>query len=307
MAKITNTPNKVYSTHGSVWYDLKEVFKAAGGTVLSSSDGTTYNASGDQITHDGAGAGGMGNTHAWARVRMPDGVREVLLQTQGAAALNASGIRGLYSRAGFVGGTPGAVRVPTATDQQFFPGCGGGTDAAPTYSVASGLATVRIHMCMLNTPISGAYPWVIVGTQTASSNPVGPFMIMEPIAPGSYQVDNDPVVIGYHTTASFSATTFSGWLAYGTGSAAFVTMTPHIGPFDGTMGVDLTALNDVNGYPDWSGITGGAKRSKGTGATLAWKGPARAYPATANRASDSRLYWGSVSVLYVDATEPSVS
>lgn len=108
---------------------IKNHLVSGGFTVPSSADGSTYNASGDQITTD-SGAGSFATSGAWARWRAPGGAYEILVQ-RGASSVQW---RALQSVAGFVGGSPSATRCPTATDQQVINGIGGGTDASPTYS-----------------------------------------------------------------------------------------------------------------------------------------------------------------------------
>lgn len=110
-------------------YLIKEHLKTVGWTVPSSSDGTTYNAAGDQITHGSSGANGLGNTNAWVRIRSPDNSLEITLQR----AVNDNTYRIKLARAPMNAGTPGATQTPTtttATDEIVV--LGAGTDAAPT-------------------------------------------------------------------------------------------------------------------------------------------------------------------------------
>lgn len=303
MARFDNV-NNTFSTGGAVNYALKEVMKLAGWVVKASSDGTTYNSTGDQITSGSSGAGGFNNNGAWVRLQDPGAVREVVIQCNGVGTTGSNNTRILYSAASkFTGGTPGAVRVPTATDQQFV--FGGGTDASPTYSLWTSNTSVRLHIIAESTPISGVYPVSMVGTQLTSTNQSGACFIMEPMMPGSFLSDNDPCVIGYTSSTTI---TWMGWLGYGTGSATWVaSLTANNAPYDGTCGPDLTAGNDTNGYAEISGTAAAAKRVKGICTRTAFKGPARNYPSTANRATDARLYWGSYVVLYKNNTEPSVA
>lgn len=61
-------------------FNLKELLKSAGYQVLSSSDGTTYNSTGDQISSGSSGANGMANNRAWFRIRSVDGINEWVFQ-----------------------------------------------------------------------------------------------------------------------------------------------------------------------------------------------------------------------------------
>ncbi len=108
--------NNATMTGAQLFFNLKELLKSAGWTVPSSSDGTTYNSSGDQITTGSSGGGGMANNSAWYRIRMPSvsGItREFTIQR---STTNLSWTIN-YSYLGFTGGSPNATTTPTATDQ----------------------------------------------------------------------------------------------------------------------------------------------------------------------------------------------
>ena len=111
-------------------FNLKQLLKTAGWTVQSSSDGTTYNASDDQITVSGSGAGGMANNNAWFRIRSPDGVgsQEFIFQR---GTGNQSWRIKRSRTAGFTGGSPGATQTPSATDENLI--FGSGSDASPGF------------------------------------------------------------------------------------------------------------------------------------------------------------------------------
>ena len=122
--------NNVDSTVQSCWFNFKSRMKAAGWTVPSSSDGITYNATGDQITVNAtSGAGGM-STACWFTLVHPtlDGYqRYINIQ------INSTGqARVKLSWTGFSTGTPGIVRVPAAADEVVL--LGSGTDDSPTYA-----------------------------------------------------------------------------------------------------------------------------------------------------------------------------
>lgn len=126
------TFSKTTPATGSVaMYEFKEHLKSQGWTVPESSDGTTYNNAGDQITTGASGAGGMANTNAWFRIQSPAGAasNEFVVQR---GSTNV-GWRIKHSRAaGFTGGSPSATQVPSATDEGLL--WGAGTDASPTFS-----------------------------------------------------------------------------------------------------------------------------------------------------------------------------
>lgn len=125
MTWIFDIQQPVTGTAAVGTYRLKAALIARGWTVPSSSDGTTYNSSGDQISSGAAGANGLGNANAWFRIKCPVGTREFVFQRISAAAWRIK-----YSVAGFTAGSPSATRVPSATDEVVI--IGGGTDAAPT-------------------------------------------------------------------------------------------------------------------------------------------------------------------------------
>lgn len=151
---------KTPSTGAITFYELKTLLKLAGWTTLSSSDGTTYNSSGDQITSGASGANGWNNTRAWARVQAPDGYQEYTFQR----TTSSIAWRIKYSRAGhFTGGAPAATVTPSAADEVVL--MGSGSDAAPTgISFLANDATYRWNAAASNT-----YPY----TFWASGYPLG--------------------------------------------------------------------------------------------------------------------------------------
>lgn len=170
---------------------------AAGWTVPSSSDGSTYNSSGNQITAD-SGAGSFANAGAWARLRQPGGGREMLFQRGSTSVL----WRVLYSVAGFVGGSPGATRVPTATDQQFL--IGAGTDASPTY--ATTLSTNGTYRWLLSFDAASPYDFWAAGLATAGLNCVSMIFLLSMEA-GSYgALDLDPYIALVSASTPMSST-----------------------------------------------------------------------------------------------------
>src|SRR5574343_1468993 len=110
--------NNAVLTGATSMYKFKQLLKTAVWTVLSSSDGTTYNSGADIITSGAAGANGFGNNSAWVRIQMPTANsvnREFTLQR---STTNTTWtIKYSYS-AGFIGGSPNATTTPTATDSQ---------------------------------------------------------------------------------------------------------------------------------------------------------------------------------------------
>lgn len=199
---------------------------AAGGSVLADSDGTTYNASGGQVTSGASSAGGLGNTNAWVRVRTVGG-HEFTIQ-RGTTNLVW---RIKYSQsAGFSGGTPSASQTPTATDQAIR--CGGGTDASPTFlTLFPTDATSKLYGCadssngefyFFNRVIAGgAQSGGIIFTLSTGGDSAAALIVA--VAGSSFAA----ATIGNTGATALSSGTMA-WLYYGTGSAAFVAM-PAVG------------------------------------------------------------------------------
>lgn len=140
--------NQTPATGAAFLYRLKTLLKSVGWVVKSSSDGTTYNSSGDQITSEGTGANGMGNANAWFRIQCPvlNSVnREFTFQISASAGTQWR-VKYSYS-AGFTGGSPGATQTPSATDEKFPTGAGGGTDASPTFGSICSTGVTNAQYC----------------------------------------------------------------------------------------------------------------------------------------------------------------
>lgn len=233
MAKFYDV-NTIMGANGGAeaMYRLKEVLKAAGWTVKSSSDGTTYNSTGDQITGSGTGANGMNNASAWFRIQEPGspGRREYTVQHSSTGA-NDHQWRVKYSANDkFTGGSPGATQTPSATDEAII--LGGGTDASPTFAsmfTAAG-GGYRFHAIAQSTPEGTAYGFWAFATTTPGGVTIMGFM-QEPLAAGSFHsLDEDPVSIflrlNTFTTSNLisegGATTFRSWSKYNLSGETFI-------------------------------------------------------------------------------------
>lgn len=302
MAKFHDV-NRATTTNGGseVTYRLKEVLKAAGWTVPRSSDGTTYNAAGDQITTPNTGAGGMNNNSAWFVIREPGGVREWCFQRG-----TANGqLRLKYSALDrFTGGSPAATVTPTATDQQVL--TGGGTDGSPTYTSFFGTAgTYRSHCIAQSTAEGGAYGFWCLTSPNAGGTPTTG-MYQEPMLVGSYpNTDPDPVIVNAGNSSAVwsinSTPVPKGWYAMNTGSEAWVDY-PHAAPVNagaatGTLyGVGQTGTSPYSGNdeamaPTYARPTGSSQPGrKGTAKYLLMKGVNRDYPDTGNLTTDAYVY-----------------
>jgi hypothetical protein len=308
-AEITGTANNF--GHVRLMYTLKTIKKQAGWTIPYSSDGTTFNASGDQITHAGTGAGGLMNNRAWFVAREPGGRREWCWQAGN--TVSASQARVKYSAAArFALGAPTAQVTPSAADERVL--IGGGTDAVPTMSqIVSDGPAYRYHIAAHSMPVSGAYYFgYFVTTVPGASQGYG-VCFQEPMAPGSFVEggDNDPVAIAckYDTQV---AQAWACWYGYGTPSQVWVVIggtliwTSHA-VFAGNMGTDLVTGQDVNGKMHFYANVSSAPRFKGIGAFIGRVGPARNYPATLNTATDAYVYLGNYLYPFADNVVPSVA
>lgn len=127
-------------------------------TVASSSDGTTYNPSGDQVTGPGAGAGGFDNDSAWIRLVSTDGKRELILQ-HGIGDPDTMFGWFSYGSNPFTGGSPDATTPPTATDAvQFAFGSFAGALPGGPYALTIGVDTAAPYSTYM-TFLSGGVPY----------------------------------------------------------------------------------------------------------------------------------------------------
>lgn len=271
-------------------YLLLTTLLSAGWIVSRSSDGTTYNSSGNQLTGSGSGAGGLGNSSAWFVVREPGGVREFCIQR---GTVNTS-FRIKYSAsAKFIGGSPSATRVPSATDEQVL--LGAGSDAAPTY-IAHFVAspTGRFHVVAENAAINGVYPFWYA--QINASIITQTFFIFDALKDGTTETaDADPCYIANNAAAGASSTpTFAnivtagkGWSRYGLGGASWLTSLlgpAAVGTFFGPASGGV--VNPYTGQDDAVECLVGALAigRKGASAFVKASSIFRAYPATWNLA-----------------------
>lgn len=214
------------ATGAVAMFRFKETLKAAGWTVTKSSDGTTYNSSGDQITSGAAGANGMANNNAWFVIQSPSVSfpRSICVQRGTTNLL----WRVKYSgTAGYVGGSPAAAVTPSSTDDQIL--FGAGTNAAPTFTqLLSADNTYKI-----NVVAGGAaeYYSFMFFTNINGSSTITSYFFLDPMLPGTYPVaDVDPCVIdlGYNNASNLNtnltavATCPRGWLRKGLAGEGFV-------------------------------------------------------------------------------------
>lgn len=308
MAFVFDT-NNTPATGAEVLYLLKELLKTAGWTVPRSSDGSTYNSSGDQITTAASGAGGMANNSAWFVLQAPAAVagstRRFLFQR----GTNNRDWLCYYATTAFTGGTPSATERSTAADEEAVNG--GGTPAAPTFDTILGVdGAYRFHAGADNaTPYSfyavtptigtGVATWAFLfdalKTGTYPSADVDPYVMYSPVGGGA------ETLTGSSSLYTESATTgVKGWLAKGLGGADFVNI-PVVVLYSvpgATMVVpDSLGSNPHTGLDDVVPVH--YARRTGLAAPVGWKG------------ASSLLRWTGVSrspgdTLTVDATRDRV-
>lgn len=185
----TFTTAQLPATGAIAMYTLKTALKAAGWTVKKSSDGTTYNSTGDQITTGASGAGGLANSKAWFVIEMPSSTRQICIQR---TAANTT-YRIKYSgAAGFTGGSPGATQTPSATDEIVV--LGSGTDASPTGgSTFTTDNTYRMNFAVGES--AEGYSFYMICNTTGSTT-LTSMMLFDVMLTGSYSPsDTDPYVI----------------------------------------------------------------------------------------------------------------
>jgi hypothetical protein len=243
--------NQLPTSYGQALSLFVEMLVGAGWSYKASGDGLAgYSATGKIFTGTGAGALGWSNARAWARLAMPDGVREIVVQHNAAAALRLK-----YSRvAKFIGGAPSATVTPSATDERYIQG--GATDAAPTYCTAFYSTGILTSLDRFQGAAMSAAPYGfwIGACRTPGGASVWSVLMLDPVV--SVPEDPDPYVWyacrfnlegfrtgGNHaipntTTAGVApgASNFGVWAVMDTVSGNLVTVDPMAyasSPYDG--------------------------------------------------------------------------
>jgi hypothetical protein len=171
----------------------KQFMVSSGWTVSSSSDGSTYNPSGDVITSPSNGAGGLANKGTWFVLKQPNNTRSFCVQRN---IYNYDYLwRIKYSVVGFTSGSPGSQRTPTAANNDQVLILGAGTDASPIFTAISlNNTTLQIGV----DGYSNAFYFITYKT-TANITYIGNVFIFDPILSNPIQ-DQDPYVIYFDTT-----------------------------------------------------------------------------------------------------------
>ncbi len=316
MAYQFDVNGTIPGTGAACLFRMKTLLKTMGWTVKSSSDGTTYNSTGDQITQGGTGAGGMANNAAWFRIQQPGANgREFTVQGQG---VNTYLARIKYSggpSTGFTGGSPGATQTPSATDEKII--LGGGTDAAPTYAqfIQTPESSQRFNMLAGDSASNYNFLW---WTQTTGDNWAYTGMYLDVLVSGTYPLaDVDPAVVYMDGFSSLIFNQNIGnvggstqcWFNKGLGGAAFQPVggayyyAPGAVPIFPTQG----GQNHITGKDDFAPIVYMRPSNlvapygfKGVSSLLVWNSVARGYGDTFNVVSTKDyLALGWQSTVYV--------
>lgn len=120
----------------NLFFQWKEHLVDQGWTVLRSSDGTTYNASGDQITT----AANLNNNRAWFEIQSPGAEVTFIVQAETTSSRRSWRVKVTAAAAGFSGGSPAATVTGSATSEHLLVGTG--SDASPGFTslfVSSGV------------------------------------------------------------------------------------------------------------------------------------------------------------------------
>lgn len=280
---------------------------AAGATIVSCSDGTTYDATGALITSGASGTGGLGNTSAWVRVEIVSG-HELTIQR----GSTSTQWRIKYSaQAGFSGGSPGATQTPTATDQAIR--CGGGTDASPTYvSLLTTDNTYKLYGCADS--LTGAF-WYVCTLVSNDSQSGG--MVFDPLnQTTSGEAEPTALVVALggasfvnatlsSTSASATTSGSMAWMDYGLGSAVFTAVPiPPFGGWPNGAGSNSRTGKRLIRRVEYERIAslGGTTGQKGTSSVICWNATSRASKELYLVGAQYRLCVGDVSLPFVSST-----
>jgi hypothetical protein len=331
ISSVNNSPN----TGAEAIYAFKTTLKSAGWTVPRSSDGSTYNSSGDQITSAGTGAGGMENNWAWFVIESPNGEHQWCFQKD--QNDNAEWRVKISSLDGFTGGSPDATQTPSATDEQII--LGSGTDASPTCADLFPTDTnYKFHVIAQNAAVGTGVPmygfWAFA---TSNSGLPVSLIFQEPTDPDTFPElssgtraspvtgDPDPCLYVCQYNAAGQQFTITYWqslftlrmwyrMNYGDEAWHYCDCPYYYGAYIGAphIGTDGYGSNIYNssddGLPIMFGreVTDGDAGLKGFSKFLKMRTINRDYPNTINLATDAMVYAGHILIPWEDNTEPVI-
>lgn len=326
----------VTSSNGGPGYmfNLKQTLVSASWVVTSSSDGTTYDANTDLITHSGSGAGGMANHRAWFRIKDPGGRREFVLQTSGTTGewwriqLCESGSFGTGSILICPSSTLNDVSVVHA-DLPF-----AGNAVNPKFSKLFGgnlSGTYLVHAIAFNTPDPGTdvYPFFAFTSLNGTGIPNSVFFCDSMLSGTFHPSDPSPMYVlcasssataGGINAAQFAAageSSLSGstYYKYGTVNERYTKVT--ISDATSTqVGNTPTAYTSFPALDPWDGkhysLPALVHRPVGTTPGIFWKGmlrnikmktsTARQYPDTLDLNGSAQVFVGSMLIPWPSGT-----
>jgi hypothetical protein len=225
----TYSVNNSFATGAIAVFNLKETLKTGGWLVKSSSDGTTYNSTGDQIVSGAAGATGLANSNAWFRIQAPGTPHREFTFQRGS---NTSWRIKYSTAANFTGGSPGATQTPSATDEQLL--LGTGTDAAPSTATWFSADAGYLTHIGVGTGGSDGYGFYIVNLLNGGSNTAG-CLVLDPINAGITEDVDQCVLYTGITTGCFTTSILAsegssgadrvvGWIGKGLTGEGFVSI-----------------------------------------------------------------------------------
>jgi hypothetical protein len=303
----TGTVNAVPATGALAIFSVKTLLKAAGWTVPRSSDGTTLNNSGDQLTTGASGANGLNNTSAWFVIREPGGRREYMFQRGASSLIWTIQFSELVK---FTGGT--ATTSPTASDQATL------WSAATLFDTDG---TYRFHTVCDSVAIPGSNVYMFwFAAHTTGQAVCQTLFVADGMRSGTYHPsDASPLVIvcNYGTGTGVSSgglkrnhfgqtsavpSFASAWMAHGFGGSYTAVHlsrygTPSVGwpPVVGGVGTYNDGTDGVVEIFVGRLISNGAPTGpKGTLASMRHTACGRGYPTTLNLAADPYVVIGTV-------------
>lgn len=194
--------NQSPSTYTLGLYQLITVLLAAGWTKIQDSDGTTYSASGTQVTGGNTGTHGLNNSKAWVLMQSPDGAHQLSFQnsTSGDASWRIK-----YSPlSAATGGSPSATQTPSLNLEEVV--CGSGSDASPGFTIWFGgtEGSTRFNAVASDT---APYQFWANGWPIGGGTPIGGiFYDGVQNAAATEAADQDPHVINVDTSGG-------GWVS----------------------------------------------------------------------------------------------
>lgn len=310
----TGDVNSVPATGAIAIFKVKTLLKAAGWTVPRSSDGTTYNSSGDQITTGASGANGLANNSAWFVIQDPGGRRQYMFQR---STTNPVWTIKFSELAKFTGGSPSATVAATATDSQTLWNAATLFDADGTYRfhvVTDPVAIPgsNVYMFWFAAHVTGQAVcqtlFVADGMRSGTYHPAdaSPLAHFCNYGTGTSSISGAILIQSFGQATANTPTYTTAWLAFGLGGAGYVIVNFSR---QGSVGVGWPSGTTSNtGVSPYLGIdplieifvgrhTAVANSPptgpKGTLASMRHTGASRSYPTTFTLATDPYVAIGS--------------